>query len=93
MLRLVNVTEMMVFETIDDVLKSFKEICSCERCKLDMAALALNRLSPSYVVTSQGEVLLRASSLKQQLRVDLLRAVTEAVGIVGKKPHHSREND
>jgi len=91
MLRLVNVMEIQVQETIEDILKNYQEICRCERCKLDIAAIALNKLSPSYVVTAEGEVLLRVSSLKQQNKVDIIRAVTEAIDIVGKKPHHLRE--
>ncbi|OPX89515.1 MAG: Late competence development protein ComFB [Pelotomaculum sp. PtaB.Bin117] len=92
MLRLINVMEILVKETIEDILKNCQELCKCERCKLDMAAIALNKLSPSYVVTAEGEVLLRVGSLKQQNKVDIIRVVTEAIDIVGKKPHHSRED-
>lgn len=91
MLRLVNVMEIQVQETLDDILKKNPAICRCARCRFDMAAISLNKLSPAYVVTAEGEVLLRASSLRQQNKVDVIRAVTEAVNIVGKKPHHSRE--
>jgi competence protein ComFB len=91
MLRLVNVMEIQVLETIEDILRNYQEICRCERCKLDIAAIALNKLSPSYVVTAEGEVLLRVSSLKQQNKVDIIRAVTEAIDIVSNKPHHLRE--
>ncbi|MDF9409248.1 MAG: Late competence development protein ComFB [Pelotomaculum sp. PtaB.Bin013] len=93
MLRLVNVMEILVRETIDDILRNYQEICKCERCKLDMAAIALNKLSPSYVVTAEGEVLLRVGSLKQQNKVDIIRVVTEAIDIVSKKPHHLREEN
>jgi len=93
MLRLVNVMEVLVRETIEDILRSYQGICKCERCKLDMAAIALNKLSPSYVVTAEGEVLLRVGSLKQQNKVDIIRVVIEAIGIVGKKPHHLREEN
>ncbi|AFV11581.1 late competence development protein ComFB [Thermacetogenium phaeum DSM 12270] len=89
MLRLVNVMEILVEETIEDIMKSHPDFCTCERCRYDVAAIALNKLPPSYVVTMEGEAILRANSLKQQVRVDLIRAVTEAMIIVGKNPHHA----
>jgi len=88
MLHLVNVMEILVKETIEDILKTNEEFCACERCRFDMAAIALNKLPPAYVVTMEGEVMLRANSLKQQIRVDLIRAVTEAIQVVSKNPHH-----
>jgi len=88
MFRLVNVMEILVKETIEDILKGHKEFCACERCRFDIAAIALNNLPPSYVVTEEGEVMLRANLLKQQVRVDLIRAITEAIQVVGKNPHH-----
>lgn len=92
MFRLVNVMEGLVMETIEEVLKTQKDACGCRRCRLDMAAIALNKLTPAYVVTAEGEVLLRTSSLKQQFKVDIIRAVTEALALVKKNPHHFREN-
>jgi len=91
MLRLVNVMEILVAETIEEILRAKSNICRCERCRLDMAAIALNKLSPKYVVTLEGEVLLRTSALKQQFKVDNIKAVTEAAEVVSKNPHHPRE--
>lgn len=92
MYRLVNVMEILVVETIEDILRANGDICRCDRCKLDVAAIALNKLSPKYVVTQEGEVLLRTSALKQQFKVDIIRTVTEAVEVVRKHPHHPKED-
>ncbi len=92
MFRLTNVMENLVLDTIEEILSTQKNICGCQRCKLDMAAIALNKLPTSYVVTAEGEVLLRVNSLKQQLKVDIIRTVTEAMALVSKNPHHAREN-
>lgn len=88
MYSLVNVMEFLVKETVEEVLKARKDLCGCDRCKLDIAAIALNRLPTSYVVTLEGEVILRTGALKQQFKVDLIRNVTEAVELVSKRPHH-----
>lgn len=92
MFRLLNVMEIIVNETIDEILRANKDICSCPRCRLDLAAVALNNLPTNYVVTTEGEVFKRTSSLKQQFKVDIIRALTEALKVVSKHPHHSKDN-
>lgn len=91
MYRLINVMEILVNDTIEDILKANENLCKCQRCKLDIAAIALNKLPASYVVTLEGEVLLRTGALKQQFKVDIIRDVTEAIEIVSKRPHHPRD--
>lgn len=92
MFQLVNVMEILVGQVIEEVIKSDKTICNCRRCRLDMSAIALNNLPTKYVVTVQGEVLHRTSVLRNQCKVDIIRALTEAIKIVRKNPHHSRED-
>ena len=89
MYRLLNVMEILVEDTIDEILRANKDICSCTRCRLDLAALSLNNLPTNYVVTTEGEVFKRTGALKQQFKVDIIRAVTEALKAVSKHPHHS----
>lgn len=89
MFRLINVMEILVDETLDEILKANKNICSCPRCRLDLAAVALNNLPTNYVVTVEGELFKRTSTLKQQFKVDIIRALTEALKVVSKHPHHS----
>lgn len=90
MYRLLNVMEILVDETIDEILRANKDICACDRCRLDMSAVALNKLPTIYVVTTEGEVLKRTNSLKQQFKVDIIRALTEALDVVRKHPHHTK---
>jgi competence protein ComFB len=92
MYRLINVMEILVSETIDEILRANEDVCSCPRCKLDLAAVALNNLPTNYVVTTEGEVIKRTSSLKQQFKVDIIRALTEALKVVSKHPHHPKDN-
>lgn len=90
MFRLFNVAEILVNETINEILRANKDICSCSRCRLDLAAIALNNLPTKYVVTTEGEVFKRTDALKQQFKVDIIRALTEALKIVIAHPHHSK---
>ncbi|NLY53653.1 MAG: late competence development ComFB family protein, partial [Firmicutes bacterium] len=62
--------------------------CFCERCLLDITALALNRLPPRYVVCDQGEAYVRTGFLDQQFEVDVLYAILEAIRVVQENPRH-----
>lgn len=94
MLILTNVMEYMVLETIGDVFNSDngKGYCHCQRCKLDIAAIVLNKLPPSYVVTYEGEVKKRSNALAIQYKADILREVTHAMRTVAIHIHHNRED-
>ncbi len=92
MFRLINVMEILVSETIDEIFNLDKSICDCCRCRLDICAVALNNLPTKYVVTAQGEVLHRTSVLKNQFKVDIIRELTEAIETVRENPHHFRED-
>jgi len=90
MSRLVNVTELLLFEILDSTLKGVEGFCACERCRIDVAAIALNNLPTNYVVTDEGEVKKRISVLHMQIRIDLTQAIIRAAKEVMKQPHHSR---
>lgn len=83
-----NYMEDLVFERLNEVLEKYKNICTCEKCRYDIAALALNFLPPRYFVTSQGETYARTKSLEQQFNIDILTAISHAVKIVTSHPHH-----
>ncbi len=85
-MRLINVAETVLFS---QMAKMFTAECSCdcERCKLDIAAIALNNLPPSYVVSTEGEIV---KSVSNQLKVDVQRELDLAKKKVCGKPHHER---
>jgi len=76
--------EELVTDIVADMVREDK-ICACTRCRLDVSAIALNNLPPSYVVTAEGESI---KSNMTQYRVDALRMVTRAIEVVRKMPHH-----
>jgi len=83
-----NYMEDIVWGLLDDVLKTFPDICTCENCRFDIAAITLNTLRPKYGVTRVGEVFSRAVSLEPQYRADVITAITKAVVKVKDNPHH-----
>ncbi|HEX9282935.1 MAG TPA: late competence development ComFB family protein [Gemmatimonadales bacterium] len=48
--------------------------CGCDTCRGDVLVYALNRLSPSYVSTSQGEVLteIRLEGDQEKAKLDVV---------------------
>lgn len=88
-MELHNLIEDEVVYTINKLLKEIEDdICTCDRCKLDMAAIALNNLKPKYVVTEKGSLYGKLDILDYQFDVDLIKEVTKAIQTVGESPHH-----
>ncbi len=86
-MELKNMMEMVVDQAITDVKKHY-DFCDCGQCRLDISAIALNKLPPKYVLTSKGESYSRADLLAMQSGLDLLGVVLEAVKVVQKNPRH-----
>lgn len=82
-----NYMEEVVFMMLSDIISKM-EICQCDKCKYDIAAIALNSLPAKYVVSQRGELYSRIESLKQQFEVDITTAITKAAVIVKKGPRH-----
>lgn len=70
-------------------LMSKENMCTCEQCRLDIAAIALNSLPPRYVVTSKGASYARADLLEMQKYVDIIGAITKAIKLVKEHPRHT----
>lgn len=87
-MELKNYMENLVWQYLDEVMAGHEDLCRCEQCRYDVAALALNFLPPRYVVTEKGKTWAKANSLDQQFYVDIISALTNAVTIVKSKPHH-----
>lgn len=87
-MQLKNFMEDLVWQQLDEVLESHKNVCTCEKCRFDIVAVALNLLPPRYVVTAQGETYSKAMSLEQQFNVDIVTAISQAVQLVSSQPRH-----
>lgn len=62
--------------------------CTCELCKADVAAYALNHLPPRYIRTDAGRMLVEIHSYEVQFRADVLSALGQAVKVVQEHPRH-----
>lgn len=87
-MELYNLMENVVFNAIDSIQKDMEGICKCEKCRFDIAAIALNSLTPKYVVTEKGYLYAKANNMNYQFNTDVIAAVTKAIEIVGKNPQH-----
>lgn len=83
-----NLMEDNVEQTINKLLPTMPNICSCNDCKLDMATYALNRLKPKYARTSRGVIMHRFDTLSTQVDAEILAVVVSAMEIIGSHPHH-----
>lgn len=87
MQQLKNYMEEIVFNLMEDILKDIK-MCNCEKCVMDISAIALNDLPPKYIVTEKGELYSKINALQQQFEVDVIAAITKAAVIVKRRPRH-----
>lgn len=85
-MRLINATEITLFDQLKKIMEK-RNICRCERCRLDIAAIALNNLPPNYVVTTEGEVV---KAISPQLKIDVQRQLEVAIEKVASNPHHQK---
>ncbi|NLL04536.1 MAG: late competence development ComFB family protein [Clostridiaceae bacterium] len=87
MAQIKNYMEEIVFSLINEVLEDIN-VCNCEKCILDIAAIALNDLPSRYIVSEKGELYSKINSLRQQFEVDVISAITKAAVLVKRSPRH-----
>lgn len=84
-----NVVERLIDEQFPIVMKKFPDVCCCHQCLSDIKALALNGLKPRYVSTDRGDLFERVHISDMMVKVEALRAMTEAVEKVSSNPRHT----
>jgi competence protein ComFB len=65
---------------------AFPKFCGCETCRSDVLVFALNRLTPHYVSTRQGEILTALSLASDQEKAKLDVALLEGFRKVAIAP-------
>ncbi|MDE6908898.1 MAG: late competence development ComFB family protein [Lachnospiraceae bacterium] len=83
-----NIMEDDVEYQLNHLLPTMPEICACEKCRLDMATYALNRLKPNYVRTDTGALFHKLNTSSTQAKTEILTAVVTAINTIGAHPHH-----
>lgn len=88
-MELHNLLEEEVLHIINEIIEKDSSLfCVCEKCKLDIAAIALNSLPPQYTVTESGYLYAKAENLTSQFNVSVLTAISKAIEIVSSNPKH-----
>lgn len=82
-----NVMEQMVLQKLDETIDKLG-CCKCDKCRMDIASYALNRLPPKYVATYEGEVYSKLDTLSLQYETDLLNELYQAAQVVTQNPRH-----
>ena len=89
MYNLKNFSETEVSILLEEILQKYDNICKCEKCKLDIKALALNSLSTKYIVSEQGEIYTKAlNEIDKQEQINVIMAITKAIEKVSANPKH-----
>lgn len=83
-----NLMEEIVLQNLDAAMAGAS--CTCDACKSDVIAYTLNHLSPHYVATRHGRLMVKAQHSELQSRADVMSALSQAVLVVGQAPHHDR---
>lgn len=85
---LTNLMEETVLHKIDQ-LWGTTNYCKCDRCRVDIAAYALNRLPARYVQSLEGAMLHKFESSTTQTDVEITAVVYKAIQVVGEDPHRN----
>ncbi len=85
--------ESSIEHILPNMLATFPEICTCDKCLMDIKAIALNKLPAKYVVTQKGEMYSRINEMYIQYETDIMKALVEAIMIVKKNSRHEEKND
>jgi competence protein ComFB len=77
--------EDLVEEWMDKTLAQY-DCCKCEKCRLDMMAMSLNKLKPHYVVARS--VYTKAHYFNLAMQNEILMAVVTSVEFIKDHPRH-----
>ena len=81
-----NVSMEVVQREYQSLRDAFPKFCGCDTCRSDVLVFALNRLSPHYVSTRQGEILTELSLASDQEKAKLDVVLLEGFRKVGLAP-------
>ena len=83
-----NVMEDAVEYQLNKILPTMPNVCACEKCRLDMASFALNRLRPQYVRTDTGALYQKLNNSSHQAEAEVVTAIISAINVISEHPKH-----
>ncbi len=85
-----NYTETAVLQLLDSILDNYQKkngpICTCERCREDIMAIALNNLPARYIVTETGKIITQVSFEQIGGKAQVAAQILKAIEIVHSNP-------
>lgn len=88
-----NALEELVLDVYRQLMARHEEFCSCERCRDDVIAQALNKARPRYIGGSPlGAAVTRVSLAGDQARAEIAVLVFDAMRLVNQNPRHGPED-
>jgi len=81
-----NVALEVVQREYQSLREGFPKFCGCDTCHSDVIVYALNRLTPHYVSTRQGEILTELTLASDQEKAKLDVALLEGFRKVAAAP-------
>lgn len=91
MYELKNFSEVLVERALKEYLAKVNMPCTCDRCRADIIAFALNRLPPRYYVSLKGEVMTYFESQMAPDQARVMAEVVSAAQVVASYPSHPIE--
>jgi competence protein ComFB len=87
--HLANEAEHLVHEELGRQLESYQgEICLCNDCVVDMAAMALNTVKPLYRYSLLGTLWASSAMTDEDYAASIQEAVSNAIEKVRENPSH-----
>lgn len=91
-MALTNVTETLARFLFEDAFRNNGKLeCTCEQCRDDILAFALNHLPVRYVSSDLGHAFVKTQYMSSQLQSDIIAELARAAAIVGSKPRHGEQ--
>ena len=89
-----NEAENLVITELGRQLDAYpEEICKCNDCVLDMAAMALNTVKPLYRVSLLGTLYTATAMDQKTYGTNVREAVFDAIEKVSKNPSHEPQEE
>ena len=82
-----NIMEILVEHKAETYMELFG-LCCCDRCKMDVQALALTELPAKYVVMAKNELPLRLSLYEGRMNTAVTAQILRACKVVLAEPRH-----
>lgn len=87
-----NCMEDYVNRYVDGIMNEL-DMCTCDKCRYDVMAIALNNLPPQYTVTREGVLFNKVKAMDNHFRMQIIAEITKAAEIVSKDAKHYEKEE